>query len=395
MENGNNEHLVKADIYSCYYLIAAFAGIILTATPVHASAQEPDPHDIYDLRMGVERYYTPCIPILDFISCGLSHYVYQQERVLDNIEMDGNVYTRIERISISNIQFIVSRDTLYQRLDGNILVQRQGTEDQMLYRFDFELGDSVKYYYNDTEPDNSIYHFTNSSIITADTTVIFPDGEPYQVVFGSDGTYPWDNARLVEELSGDWSNTEIHQGTLGSNVVGLNWLVPYANMNGVWDTPQFHISVQTFYHVSRFGPILSKAHTGLRVLAGFKGHDGRMYGYFHNGIPGAPLSIGGSGNEGAAEFRLLGNYPNPFNPSTVIRYQLSETSEVRLEVVNMMGQQVALPVNHEVQQAGIHDAAFNASGLSSGVYFYRLVVRQAGLSNIKTGNSTGKMLLIK
>jgi hypothetical protein len=91
-------------------------------------------------------------------------------------------------------------------------------------------------------------------------------------------------------------------------------------------------------------------------------------------------------NRVPSSFTLFQNYPNPFNPTTVINYQLSMNSEVTLKVYDVLGRLVNTLIG-ERQTAGAHSVTFNASSLSSGVYFYRLV---AG-SYVETK----KMILIK
>jgi hypothetical protein len=81
-----------------------------------------------------------------------------------------------------------------------------------------------------------------------------------------------------------------------------------------------------------------------------------------------------AGDDLPSGFTLRQNYPNPFNPSTTIRYGLPHRSQVSLVVYNTLGQFVSELVRGE-QEAGYHEAKFNAWGLSSGVYFCRL---QAG-----------------
>ncbi|MEQ9266386.1 MAG: T9SS type A sorting domain-containing protein [Balneolaceae bacterium] len=80
------------------------------------------------------------------------------------------------------------------------------------------------------------------------------------------------------------------------------------------------------------------------------------------------------------------NYPNPFNPTTSIKYQLPEASNVKLQVFDLLGRSVVILVDGTVS-AGVHTIEFDASGLSTGVYMYRL----------ETGSTTisKQMMLIK
>jgi len=85
-------------------------------------------------------------------------------------------------------------------------------------------------------------------------------------------------------------------------------------------------------------------------------------------------------------FDLSQNYPNPFNPSTNLEFGISDLGFVSLKVYNASGEEVATLVN-EVKAAGYYTVNFNASGLSSGIYFYTLQVNNF--------TATKKMLLVK
>ena len=86
------------------------------------------------------------------------------------------------------------------------------------------------------------------------------------------------------------------------------------------------------------------------------------------------------------EFSLEQNHPNPFNPTTTISYTLPKSSYVTLKVYNINGQEVKTLVN-KVQNVGYYTATFDASSLSSGLYFYTLLSDDF--------ISTKKMLLLK
>ena len=90
--------------------------------------------------------------------------------------------------------------------------------------------------------------------------------------------------------------------------------------------------------------------------------------------------------ERPSSFKLRQNYPNPFNPSTTIRFDLPETSDVRLEVFDMLGRRVTTLVD-EQRSAGSHTVRFDATGLTSGLYIYRIIVGEHEI--------TRKMTLVK
>jgi hypothetical protein len=87
-----------------------------------------------------------------------------------------------------------------------------------------------------------------------------------------------------------------------------------------------------------------------------------------------------------AQFALAQNYPNPFNPSTTFHVALPAAGEVKLVVMNILGQEVAEVVNKHLE-AGTYDFSWNAKNLSSGIYFFKLTSNQF--------SSVRKMTLLK
>ena len=85
-------------------------------------------------------------------------------------------------------------------------------------------------------------------------------------------------------------------------------------------------------------------------------------------------------------FELLQNYPNPFNPTTTIRFEIREAGFVSLKVYDLLGEEIAT-LKNEQQRPGVYSVEYDASELSSGIYWYQL----------KTGNDTEikKMMVVK
>lgn len=110
----------------------------------------------------------------------------------------------------------------------------------------------------------------------------------------------------------------------------------------------------------------------------------------NNGTPGgangSTTGIDDPGNSLPVSYSLSQNYPNPFNPSTTINYSIAKSGYTEIKIYNILGREVKTLVN-EIAAAGNHKIVFNASGLASGVYFYR----------IKSGDfvSTKKLILLK
>jgi hypothetical protein len=86
------------------------------------------------------------------------------------------------------------------------------------------------------------------------------------------------------------------------------------------------------------------------------------------------------------EFSLNQNYPNPFNPSTLISFSVPVAAPVTLKIYDVLGNEVATLLNSE-KPAGVYEIEFNATELTSGIYFYQI--------NAGTFTQTKKMLLIK
>jgi len=108
--------------------------------------------------------------------------------------------------------------------------------------------------------------------------------------------------------------------------------------------------------------------------------------------PGLGKSNPETANSAVYEYNLYNNYPNPFNPETVIKFSLKEKSSVMLTVYNITGQKVAELVSGEMEK-GLYENRFSGLSHSSGVYIFRLEAQS--LESKTTYSKTVKALLLK
>ncbi len=117
----------------------------------------------------------------------------------------------------------------------------------------------------------------------------------------------------------------------------------------------------------------------------------KVIGYFDGSII---LGVDDDFTTGGPEsFHLDQNYPNPFNPSTVIRFALPHSGTVSLKVYNLLGQEVSVIINNQKMTAGVKEVLFNANGLSTGIYYYRLIASNFGTGQVN--QQVRKMQLVK
>ncbi len=131
---------------------------------------------------------------------------------------------------------------------------------------------------------------------------------------------------------------------------------------------------------------------GSNIYVGFREHvtdnlnDGDVVGLDLISLVGSTVGVINNGTGVPSSYELAQNYPNPFNPSTKINFSIPKSGNVKLAVYDMIGNEVSVITNGELA-AGNYTASFNASKLSSGVYFYKLVTGEF--------TSTKRMILVK
>ncbi|RIK71194.1 hypothetical protein DCC62_22090, partial [candidate division KSB1 bacterium] len=107
-----------------------------------------------------------------------------------------------------------------------------------------------------------------------------------------------------------------------------------------------------------------------------------------------PTSIDVEPSELPTQIGLMQNYPNPFNPSTTIEFSLPQSGYVTLKVYNLLGKEVATLLEGN-KPAGRHTVSFDASALTSGLYYYTLTAGGPSTGSGQATKQSRKMLLMR
>jgi len=217
--------------------------------------------------------------------------------------------------------------------------------------------------------------------------------------------YYWHTNNAIDTTAASWTNGTIDYSTLRARTSdvralwGANNLFAcsyaqdnptapsawYAYYNGSsWTSNPYVVSnmtVDTLYGTPRAGYTANSGDNCLTVWSGWNGFD-----VYNSILCGTTLGVNNNNNEIPKSFALQQNYPNPFNPSTIIRFSLPGNEYVKVVVYDITGKQVSEIINQQLQ-AGSYSYNFDASNLSSGVYFYKIT---AG-----SFTDTKKMVLMK
>ncbi len=167
-----------------------------------------------------------------------------------------------------------------------------------------------------------------------------------------------------------WLDTRDNPGTVLSSLyysysmdAGVTW-TPNMRLSNSFDPhvgwPQQQ-KMGDYYHM-----VSDNAGAHLAWAATFNGEQDVYYGHIT-----LPVSVDGNPGGNPSRFWLAQNFPNPFNPSTTIQFSLPQSGHALLRVYNTLGKEVATFVSGNLN-AGTHSVNWDASGVPSGVYFYRL-----------------------
>ncbi|MCH8525522.1 MAG: T9SS type A sorting domain-containing protein [Balneolales bacterium] len=322
----------------------------------------------YDLSVGVERHFIFCAGFTGACPAGVRTNT-AIEKVEDLIRINGIDYAVVSFTTYlydaeSNELTPITTDTSYYRTQGSRLYAYADGTDTPVFDFGFALGDSISEVLDPFIVDADIQSYGVlqqgiASFILVDTLIQFTDGIVRNVQWGEDTLF-------------------VSNGNIYPPPLDLEF--EFQRHNNI-PTPINYGFNNPFYHIKGIGVIFTPFNHRESMMCGFKTADG-----VHLGCNAGVRITSIASEDVPSNIPLLMNYPNPFNPTTQIRFSLPMETAVELDVYTITGRHVANLVS-EVRPAGTHQVTFDAADLASGVYMYR----------IRAGNfiETHKLTLIR
>lgn len=205
----------------------------------------------------------------------------------------------------------------------------------------------------------------------------------------TNGLDPWDwvditssGSRLL--LAGGGIHTSTDDGISWTEITGNMPPLQFYSIAASGDTLYTASAYNCYYSVNLGQSWTIIPNTGFPLIPSFRhllvhggyiyagmGESGNLGGAWRIPIPGT-TSVEIVDSEIPDKYLLMQNYPNPFNPSTNIEFMIPQTGHVELKIYDVLGKEVST-LNNEVMSPGTYKVSWNASGLSSGIYFSRLV----------------------
>lgn len=345
---GRATHLTQLGTKS---LLSVKAGQVLQPYEQYSLTLKNGIKDVYGNQMAADH-------IIDFT---ISKFVYDQTQMMDDFTEEGNWWQPNGSGSTTGI---IDSGTYFGYSTAYYLTGT--TPFQSAF---------INYQWNPSATNRLLREYLSGGAprdITFDTSYvlqvfIFGDGSGTRFRFALDegNSTSWPNHEVSNWIKIDWLGWRLVEWVLNDPGSVGSWLG-----NGILDFPLYRMD--SFQLKDDVGtPLYGRIYLdNLRIVK--------------KSI--ATVKIEGETENIPAGYMLSQNFPNPFNPSTVINYQLPQSSHVLLKVFDVLGNEVATLVD-EQKTAGVYNVTFDASRLASGMYIYKLVTENY--------SSAKKMLLLR
>jgi len=296
-----------------------------------------------------------------------------------NAKFTNNIFFNCGALGLTNAQ-AESQDPdglMYGLINVDTLAANQVGGDSLVSQYTIPESERI------VEVKNNLWYYSSDveAYFAAHDTLLLPIwmNERTAAMFADDVTWPGlvaENNWNQDPMFNDFADLSVATGKLAQAITDIQ-----AGNTHAWDWDADQTTDPDFYKILIQYPTAEN----FRSYSGLVGTDGNPLGDLSFYPPGL-VGVETIDNEVPSSFTLNQNYPNPFNPTTKIEFSIPEAGTYKLAVYNILGQVVGQLINKELQ-AGNYQRIFDASNLSSGLYFYKL--------SGKNVNLTKKMMLLK